>query len=183
MAQARPTRSVGTVADFLAHTQALDPDAFAARYPHPFLLEIGPEVEAPGVPRVGATLAPGRAPVRGGPGARTRVVKVRKQGDPGKFRHVTVGRTPNNDIAIPEGTISKFHAYFMAPEGSSDPRWRLVDVSTFGTLVDGKRLEKETPEWLAVGSAPGTEPRITFGDRAFLWVPDPRRLCAVLRGA
>ena len=182
MAQARPTRSVGTVADFLAHTQALDPDAFATRYPHPFLLEIGPELVPLGAPRVGATLAPGHTPVRGGPGPRTRVVKVRKQGDPGKFRHVTVGRTPNNDIAIPEGTVSKFHAYFMAPEGT-DPRWRLVDVSTFGTLVDGKRLEKEQPEWLANVAPPGAEARITFGDRAFLWVPDPRRLCAVLRGA
>ncbi len=57
---------------------------------------------------------------------------------------VTVGRTANNDIAIEENSVSRFHAYFKP--GAKGAPWTLVDAkSTAGTFVAGKKLSPKTP--------------------------------------
>jgi pSer/pThr/pTyr-binding forkhead associated (FHA) protein len=51
---------------------------------------------------------------------------------------ITIGRTQNNDIVVPEKSISKFHAYFRVDRG-------LVEVadaqSRNGTFLGERRLE------------------------------------------
>jgi pSer/pThr/pTyr-binding forkhead associated (FHA) protein len=57
---------------------------------------------------------------------------------------ITIGRTPNNDIAINEHSVSRLHAYVRA----DGPRWVVADAgSKNGTSLRGKSLEprKERP--------------------------------------
>lgn len=70
---------------------------------------------------------------------------------------VTVGRTPNNDVVLPDHSISRFHGYFQ--QDSRTGAWRLVDAeSRNGTQVGGAKLLANTPLVLTDGS------RIRFGD-------------------
>jgi hypothetical protein len=69
---------------------------------------------------------------------------------------ITLGRTANNDVVIPDATISKFHAYFRANESGA---WELVDAgSRNGTKVMGRPLSAKVPVDVAVGA------RIRFGN-------------------
>lgn len=57
---------------------------------------------------------------------------------------VTVGRTPNNDIALDDPSVSRFHAYFQQDPHSGV--WHVVDVeSSNGTCVEGVRLAPKRP--------------------------------------
>jgi pSer/pThr/pTyr-binding forkhead associated (FHA) protein len=68
---------------------------------------------------------------------------------------ITLGRTANNDVVIPDATVSKFHAYFRA----TDKGLELVDAgSRNGTKVMGRPLSAK----LAVDVAVGT--RVRFGN-------------------
>jgi hypothetical protein len=54
---------------------------------------------------------------------------------------VTVGRASNNDLVIPHGSVSKFHAFFR-PDPCAE-RYTIVDAgSSFGTMVNGKEADK-----------------------------------------
>ncbi|MBL4850259.1 MAG: FHA domain-containing protein [Planctomycetes bacterium] len=66
------------------------------------------------------------------------IVPVRKAPDSNAFAMmITLGRAPNNDVVIPDGRISKFHAYFRRV----GERWMLTDASsTNGTTIDGIRI-------------------------------------------
>jgi len=67
---------------------------------------------------------------------------------------ITVGRTGNNDVVIPDATISKFHAYFRTTERGLE----LVDAgSRNGTRVMGRALALKQPADVTVGS------RVRFG--------------------
>jgi hypothetical protein len=51
---------------------------------------------------------------------------------------ITVGRTPNNDVAINHVTLSRFHAFFR----HRDDTWIVCDAgSKNGTFREGKRLD------------------------------------------
>jgi hypothetical protein len=63
-------------------------------------------------------------------------------------RMITVGRTRNNDIVLPDESVSKFHAFFRdsnegahendAPGQTAPPAWRLQDAgSRNGTTLNG----------------------------------------------
>ena len=53
------------------------------------------------------------------------------------FPHVTVGRVPNNDIVVPDTSVSKFHAYFKV-EGE---RYFLADAgSRNGTRLNAMQV-------------------------------------------
>ena len=55
-------------------------------------------------------------------------------------RHVlTIGRTPSNDIVLPDTSVSKAHAQLVQEEEG----WRIVDLeSTNGTWVNGERVDE-----------------------------------------
>jgi len=60
---------------------------------------------------------------------------------------ITVGRTPNNDVCVPDESVSRFHAFFQKDEKSD--LWTVVDVgSKNGTLAGGKKLEPNRPHYL-----------------------------------
>ena len=65
---------------------------------------------------------------------------------------VTVGRTSNNDLVIPDISVSRFHAFFKQP---TDGGFRLHDAgSTNGTTVNGFSVctkEAGEPSSLATG--------------------------------
>jgi hypothetical protein len=86
---------------------------------------------------------------------------------------VTVGRTKNNDIAIEENSVSRFHAYF-APD-QNGKLWSVVDAkSTAGTFVAGKRLLPKTPVSLS------NEMRIRIGEVELRYL-EPDGFVAYLR--
>lgn len=59
---------------------------------------------------------------------------------------ITVGRATNNDVILPDRTVSKFHASFR----SSPTGWIVTDQrSANGTYVDGKRLDAGASALLA----------------------------------
>jgi pSer/pThr/pTyr-binding forkhead associated (FHA) protein len=54
---------------------------------------------------------------------------------------ITVGRTANNDLVVPDVSISKFHAFFRDLGDSRGPRFDLTDAgSKNGTWVSGAPL-------------------------------------------
>ena len=56
---------------------------------------------------------------------------------------ITVGRADNNDIPLPDGSVSRFHAYFVQGLRGS---WSLVDAeSRNGTWVGPLRIAKGVP--------------------------------------
>lgn len=57
---------------------------------------------------------------------------------------ITVGRTENNDVALMDPSVSRFHAYFQQAPKSLE--WTLVDVgSSNGTWVAGQKLTANLP--------------------------------------
>jgi hypothetical protein len=65
---------------------------------------------------------------------------------------VTVGRASNNDVAIPDLSISRFHAFLKAASAGG---WQLQDAgSTNGTTVNGRAVPQQghgAPVDLAAG--------------------------------
>jgi pSer/pThr/pTyr-binding forkhead associated (FHA) protein len=169
--------TVETVTQFLARIAGLEPDDFARVFDHPFLIEIGGKVAEEAPPRVG-TLPPGAGAATFDP-SKGRVVSVRKVTPVEKFRHITIGRTPNNDLHLDDRSVSKLHCYLQAPAANGEP-WRIVDLSTYGVMVGADKLTKEQPYALPVQPAPGAEPRIQIGDLKFLWYQDPKVAYAAL---
>ena len=54
---------------------------------------------------------------------------------------VTVGRASNNDVAIPDLSISRFHAFLKS---RADGGWQLQDAgSTNGTTVNGRAVPQQ----------------------------------------
>jgi hypothetical protein len=53
---------------------------------------------------------------------------------------ITLGRTSNNDLVIPDESVSRFHGILQLDDGSG--QWSLVDAgSRNGTFVRGDRLK------------------------------------------
>jgi len=58
------------------------------------------------------------------------------------FRSLRIGRAPDNDLVVPERTVSSFHACIQLREG----RWFLKDLgSSNGTTLDGAAVEGWAP--------------------------------------
>jgi pSer/pThr/pTyr-binding forkhead associated (FHA) protein len=139
---------------------------FVARFPEPILVGDGAlasEVEAqqmkarseigwestkvggkspPTIPRI-----PIVCPVR----------KVRKNYP----RMITVGRTPHNDVPIPDNAVSKLHAFFKIPRPDRE-LWLSDNGSLNGTFVDEMRLTPHAPPVMVAMGA-----RVRFAAVAF----------------
>jgi len=110
-------------------------------------------INSPALRRID-TVAPEATPSDGGGSTIELIaVAVRKRHD--IFPEmITIGRTSNNDVVIPDATISKFHAYFRTTETGLE----LVDAgSRNGTRVMGRVLVPKQPAEVSVGA------RVKFG--------------------
>jgi pSer/pThr/pTyr-binding forkhead associated (FHA) protein len=77
-------------------------------------------------------------------------------------RRVTVGRTSNNDLAVEDASVSRFHAWFQREDETAP--WFVVDAgSKNGTRVNGKALEAKKP--FALGN--GVKIRVGHVDLSF----------------
>ncbi len=131
---------------FLSRARLLGRDAFQKTHPGPFLIQmsgVAPQKKTSGF----RTIVPEDdfTPAR----VEERVValfEVRKKPGANAFAFmITIGRTPNNDVVVPHGSVSKFHASLRQdPQGT----WLITDKSTNGTWVDGERLPSDQPRAL-----------------------------------
>lgn len=148
-------------------------DDFVARYPYFFLVGDALlerperarktdvfEIVDSNLDKTGATRT-ADADELAGRQAATLVLAVRKVQD--QFPSmITVGRTSNNDLVIPDINISRFHAFFR----SHPDRVELADAgSANGTSVNGKVLP---PKGAATLLIPGD--RIAFAHLQFAFV-------------
>jgi hypothetical protein len=137
-------------------------EAFVRAYPSPALLIVGTEasVEAPtssGKKASGSSSNFNIVTLDGGSGqsSKTEVRRLtdrvffvaKRPGNP--FPNmISLGRTGSTDVVIALETISKLHGYFLR-DGDS---WQYTDYqSTNGTVVNGKRVEKDEKRLLADG--------------------------------
>ena len=100
------------------------------------------------------------------------VLPVRKRTD--LFREmISVGRAPNNDIVVPDVSVSKFHAYFRTENDVME----LIDAgSRNGTRVDGSVRPAKAPLAVKAGA------RIEFGGVPLLLVGAEGCWSALRRG-
>ena len=114
----------------------LTPEEFEDRHGGAFLLLTAAELNLPGGPSSTEVSLLDEAP-RGDSTASLRLMAfpVRSsESAPGGL--VTIGRSANSDVVVPDLSISRFHAF--ARRGG-DGGWRIHDAgSTNGTTVDGR---------------------------------------------
>jgi len=150
-------------------------NAFAARYPWPFLIG---EVTLHAPRRATRTLGdPSRAgsdtlppPPAGGEAPSLVVLPIRKAS--GLFADmITVGRTSNHDVVLRDVTVSKFHAFLKIEDSVV---WLTDAGSHNGTRVDGQACVPRR----AVRAASGA--RVQFGG-VELALSDPESAWELLR--
>ena len=127
--------------DYLNEALSTARDVFVQVHPYPFLISEG-TIERPEKP--GRTVsydlmqstAPGTPPPERDKRAPLMLLAVRKV--IGTFPNmITLGRTANNDIVVPDVSVSKFHAWFQR----SGDRVEVSDAgSKNGTAVNGETL-------------------------------------------
>ena len=122
--------------DFSSDARNLSPADFEERYGSAFLLLTAAELREPAGPAMTEVALVGfdeAGSERTADLALLAYPVVRSERSVGHL--VTVGRTSNNDVVIPDLSVSRFHA-FMKPVG--DGRFQIQDAnSTNGTTVNG----------------------------------------------
>jgi hypothetical protein len=87
---------------------------------------------------------------------------------------VTAGRTENNDVVLPDNSVSRFHAFFQQDAKSGE--WRLIDAeSTNGTFVNDLRIEPNVPFALV------DKAKVTLGDVKLVFLKPASFLAYVQR--
>ena len=142
---------------------SLDQDAFVRQYPEPFLI-----LDAAVLRAVERRLADGKTIDRlvlSGPQSRQgELLVVMLVARDKNERVVTVGTSPQCDIAIDDASISKQHAFF----DRSGDTWRLWDNdSAAGTFVNDQPVVFNTPRPLVPGDY------ITLGTVDLTFLPSP----------
>jgi hypothetical protein len=156
-------KDMETLLDYMA-PKAFGRDHFVAEHAHPFLLLRGDSPERRRNVAFDTDLVSGQIShrhlsalnllrARGqrlAPDAeRIFVFKIKKRAD-GAFRdNISIGRTAQCDICIPDRRISKMHAYIQYRD--DDDYLLFEGNSTNGTLVNGKRVEHGQPQALRTG--------------------------------
>ena len=174
-----------TVHDYVTTVKSMTAEAFATRYPHPFLfgrevLEeefrfstlVTDEKFLSELPREGS--APGTAPGPGGPSSgapgtdvfriRHWVISVRKAAEAPSQDRVFLGRSETNDICVPHKTVSKLHAYFQRDPAPA-LKWSIIDTgSANGTKHNGLRVPPRAKVAILDGDT------VVFGRCVFQWM-------------
>jgi hypothetical protein len=126
------------VRELLGDVWNLSAEAFAKQHGDAFLLMSAAELKQPAAPR--ATQVRGLPNEH--PSDRTAHLSLMiyplARSERSLVPFVTLGRTQNNDVVLPEVTVSRFHAFFKPGEDGS---MALQDAgSTNGTAVNGKTV-------------------------------------------
>jgi hypothetical protein len=159
------------VQQFAEEYRRLGEDAFKRLYPWPFLVALGMAGELRR-PRASGTnliqLADGileRGPIAGRVFA---LVKARYS----PKGPITIGRTAENDVVIPEYSVSRKQCFIALVEGN----YRITDWgSANGTLVDDLDIGKMSPKVLRGGEI------LTLGRLMMYFLP-PRQFLEYVRG-
>ena len=153
------------IEEYVRPVQELDRQEFVKAYPHPFLLLYLENVESSGEWSFKTTTIASE---------KINIAKLLKKGDlmlaedSDRYRvfalvkslvspwreRISVGRARNNDVALPNKSVSKLHAHFTFEEGTA---WLTDAGSRNGTRVNGDKLRAGKP----VKTVPGDV--ITFG--------------------
>ncbi|MEW5851119.1 MAG: FHA domain-containing protein [Myxococcota bacterium] len=153
-----------TLEDLLRKADRLGKEAFCARYPHPFMVRLDERggVDEPS-PWAFSTMASKLDVPRVPPaGPMAKAFELLKSSGKGGRDMISLGRTNNNDVVIPEMSVSKFHAFFKV---AGDRNWQLVDAgSSNGTRVNGQKLAAKAPTPVQSGDT------VVLGDVAFLFL-------------
>ena len=161
-----------TTLDYLSRFKSLGREGFLGLHPHPVLLE------SQRVPTTRKRLFMLKTitneirgiAVRGDLESRlndevlqARVIPVDKREADSPGHMIFLGRSPGNDVVIPDTMVSKLHAYFCQLPGENG--YQLVDMnSTNGTFVNGEKLLPSVTKSLrdADEVAFGPEARLIF---------------------
>jgi hypothetical protein len=169
-----PAKTGLTVGDLMGDAQALGRDRFVSRFAHAALIQMGVlgvmRDESTGFKTLEEPATGNSTPtdMRVMPEARVWFVQKTQLTFPDK---ISVGRSRNNDITIPDANVSKLHAY-LTPSGDG---FSLVDAdSSNGTFVDSRKIEPLTP--FAVGDGQVLQ----FGPTARAMLCTPDSLCTLL---
>lgn len=156
---------------FRAAHAALPPEAFLARVRTAHLVIWTPLAREPQADHFGTIHLAPVACARGA-GAPWAVAPVEKRPGSNAFGlMITLGRAANNDVVLPHGAVSKFHAYLRRLDGS----WLLSDAGSLnGTAVNGVPL----PGGHSVALSPGD--RIVLGGAVVLDLVEPGALRRLL---
>ena len=156
--------------------QSLGRDQFLAKHSEPFLVveDIGGQGDMESFSTVNGVKASGRrAAVEAGTiSLRARAMAIKKRDKANEYANmITVGRAPNNDIAVEIASVSKFHAYFTYEK--NEQRWYLHDAgSANGTWLNGEKLgesQKKVPITDGAAIQLGPDARARFFGAGSLW--------------
>src|SRR5262245_39204070 len=139
------------IRDLRADAKALARDAFEERHGRAFLLLSAADLAAarPAITEVRLEEDPRRARAEATAGLSLFAFAVRRNGRSASHL-ITLGRAPDNDVVVPDVSISRFHAFVK--EGGAG-RWLMQDAgSTNGTTVNGHSVPRQ-------GHGPPTELR------------------------
>lgn len=129
-----------------------DPQAFVRSHPEPALHVGGlpsfqrlPSATSEFTTRLDEPGQPSGAPTQHEGG----LLRLRKDGGGSGSAMITLGRTNNNDLVLPDERVSKFHGYFQ----KSGEAWTFTDAgSTNGTCLDGNPIVPMRPYPLEAGA-------------------------------
>jgi hypothetical protein len=123
------------IGDFREDARNLSPEDFEDRHGSAFLLLTAAGLMPPKGPCSTEVNLTGLADSGGGHTASLAILAF----SVGRF--VTVGRTPNNDIVVPDVSVSRFHAYLKKDEDGVF--WLQDATSTNGTTVNGLQVPSQ----------------------------------------
>jgi pSer/pThr/pTyr-binding forkhead associated (FHA) protein len=129
--------------DYLRDASSLSEEEFFSAHPH-WVLVVEPFASVEVSAYATRAAAPERGHDRG-------VAPLTKRPNSNAFKlMVTIGRSKNSDVEIPCDDVSKFHAYVLNNPKEDTPQFADAG-STFGTEIDGERLEPRVPTSLVSG--------------------------------
>lgn len=133
--------------DYLRTLEKLGSEKFLKRYQHPVLLEnylaLSSRMKLAMVETVAEldlkSLSSTAGCAQDDSLLQARVIPLEKRDKDSAERMLFVGRTPDNDVVLPNKMVSKLHAYFCQVPGSQI--MQLVDMdSTNGTFINSGKL-------------------------------------------